>query len=120
MASLEVEEEKRELRQQGAIEAAEEAPDDPRAAEAAEKVLVEETQKAGMPAYQFDPDASPEEKAAIAEAVSTVPSLVADELADLVFPCAADTSRVPSRQETEGHGDYHGQGTYLIVQLLWL
>ena len=70
MASLEVEDHKRELRQQGAIEAAEEAPQDPNAAEAAEQVLVEETRKAGMPAYQFDPNASPEEKAAAAEAVS--------------------------------------------------
>ena len=70
MASLEVEDQQRELRQQGAIEAAEQAPQDPKAAEAAEKVLVEETRKAGMPAYQFDPNASPEEKAAAAEAVS--------------------------------------------------
>ncbi|KAH8431124.1 putative membrane bound C2 domain protein (vp115) [Aspergillus melleus] len=68
MASLEVEDQQRELRQQGAIEAAEQAPQDPKAAEAAEKVLVEETRKAGMPAYQFDPNASPEEKAAAAEA----------------------------------------------------
>lgn len=79
MAS-EVDEQKRELRQQGAIEAAEEAPQDPQAAEAAEKVLVEETRKAGMPAYQFDPNASPEDKAAAAEAVSSVAAPVDDRV----------------------------------------
>ncbi|THC87555.1 hypothetical protein EYZ11_012998 [Aspergillus tanneri] len=67
MASLRVEAEKGELRQQGAIEAAEEAPQDLEVAKAAERVMVEETLKAGMPAFQFDPDASPEEKAAIAD-----------------------------------------------------
>ncbi|GAB1213885.1 hypothetical protein ATERTT37_003038 [Aspergillus terreus] len=53
----------------GAIETAQEAAQHPSqdAAQAAEKVLVEETRKAGIPAYQFDPDASPEEKAAVAE-----------------------------------------------------
>lgn len=54
-------------------EIAEEAARDPHAnfsAEDVEKVLVEESKKAGAPAFQFDPNASPEEKAAQARAVS--------------------------------------------------
>ena len=61
-----------ELKQQGAIETAQNAAQDPQSevrAEDAEQELVDETKKAGMPAYQFDPDASPEEKAAEAQAV---------------------------------------------------
>ncbi|KAF9886442.1 hypothetical protein FE257_011474 [Aspergillus nanangensis] len=70
MASNGVETKKSELRQEGAIETAQEAAQQASqdAAQAAEKVLVEETKKAGVPVYQFDPDASPEEKAAVAEA----------------------------------------------------
>ncbi|KAE8369882.1 C2 domain-containing protein [Aspergillus caelatus] len=68
MASQELEREKVELKEEGAIEAAELAPQDPQAAAAAEKVLVDETRKAGLPAYQFDPNATPEEKAAAAAA----------------------------------------------------
>lgn len=61
-----------ELKQQGAIETAQNAAQDPQSevrAEDAEQELIDETKKAGMPAYQFDPDASPEEKAAEAQAV---------------------------------------------------
>ncbi|KAL4991822.1 hypothetical protein BDW68DRAFT_127780 [Aspergillus falconensis] len=60
-----------ELKQQGAIETAQAAYQDPQShiqPETVEKKLVDETRKAGLPAYQFDPDASPEEKAAVAEA----------------------------------------------------
>lgn len=67
-----------ELRQQGAIETAQEATQQENpdiAPEAVEKVLVNETQKAGAPAYQFDPDASPEQKAAAAKAVSLASDL---------------------------------------------
>ena len=39
------------------------------AAEAVEQDLVAKANKAGAVAYQFDPDAPPEEKAAVAEAV---------------------------------------------------
>ncbi|KAL4771021.1 hypothetical protein BDW60DRAFT_71742 [Aspergillus nidulans var. acristatus] len=63
-----------ELKQQGAIETAQAASQDPQShiqPETVEKKLVEETRKAGLPAYQFNPDASPEEKAA--EAESRVP-----------------------------------------------
>ncbi|KAF5866753.1 hypothetical protein ETB97_009910 [Aspergillus alliaceus] len=67
MASQELEREKVELKEEGAIEAAELAHD-PQAAAAAEQVLVDETRKAGLPAYQFDPNATPEEKAEAAAA----------------------------------------------------
>jgi hypothetical protein len=64
--------EKTELKQQGAIETAQAAAQDPGShirPETVEQKLVDENLKAGLPAYQFDPDASPEEKAAAAEAV---------------------------------------------------
>ncbi|PYH90388.1 tricalbin [Aspergillus ellipticus CBS 707.79] len=69
MASQDVEGQKGELKQQGAIEVAQQASQGPQSnlhPEAVEKTLIEETRKAGVPAYQFDPDASPEEKAAAA------------------------------------------------------
>jgi len=53
-------------------EVAEEAARDPNSAftaQDAEKVIVDESKKAGAPAFQFDPNASPEEKAAQARAV---------------------------------------------------
>lgn len=73
MASTSVESSKSELKQQGAIEVAQEAAQDPQSdlnPEAVEKALLEESRKAGAPAYQFDPDATPEEKAAAVKAVS--------------------------------------------------
>jgi hypothetical protein len=57
----------RELKQQGAIEAAEE---DIVTSEAAEKEIVKESKDAGIPAFAFDPDATPEQKRAQAQAVS--------------------------------------------------
>ena len=61
-----------ELKQQGAIETAQNATSDPESnvrPEDVEKVILDETKKAGMPAYQFNPDASLEEKAAMTQAV---------------------------------------------------
>ncbi|KIE00046.1 transmembrane protein, partial [Metarhizium majus ARSEF 297] len=55
----------RELKQQGAIEAAEENLVSP---EQAEKQMVEEAKNAGIPAFTFDPDATPEQKRAQARA----------------------------------------------------
>lgn len=75
MASQHGEDVKAELRQQGAIETAQNAAQDPQSnlnPEDVEKVLLEETKKAGMPAYQFDPHASPEEKAAATQAVGRI------------------------------------------------
>lgn len=57
-----------ELKQQGALEAARDSNSNV-TAEDAERKMLEETRKAGAQAYQFDPDASPEEKAAQARLV---------------------------------------------------
>ncbi len=61
-----------EQKEQQAIDAAETSFQNTQAGTNPDKVeqqLVDDTRKAGLPAYQFDPDASPEEKAAEAEAV---------------------------------------------------
>jgi hypothetical protein len=59
---------KPELKQQGAVEAAQD-PNSNTTAEDAERVLIDESKKAGATALQFDPDATPEEKAAQAKSV---------------------------------------------------
>jgi Ca2+-dependent lipid-binding protein len=59
-----------ELKVQGAAEAAQD-PNNPVSAEQAEQAMLQEARKAGMPAMRFDPNASPEEKAA--QARSQVP-----------------------------------------------
>ena len=41
-------------------------------AEDAEGVMTEESRKAGIPAFQFDPDASPADKAAQARSVNPI------------------------------------------------
>ena len=58
-----------ELKSQGAAMAAQDSnnkvtPED------AEAVIADESRKAGIPAFRFDPDASPEEKAAQARSVT--------------------------------------------------
>lgn len=61
--------EKTELKEAGIVEAASELSQDPQSKvnpEIIERTLVDETRKLGVPAYQFDPDASPEDKAAAA------------------------------------------------------
>lgn len=60
-----------ELKSQGAVEAAAD-PNSRVSAQDAERTMVEESMKAGAAAYQFDPNASPEEKAAQARAVRVV------------------------------------------------
>ncbi|RDW73981.1 putative transmembrane protein [Coleophoma crateriformis] len=56
-----------ELKAQGVIEAAND-PDSSVTAEDAQHKIVQESQKAGVAAFEFDPDASPEQKAAQARA----------------------------------------------------
>ncbi|KAF2644633.1 tricalbin [Massarina eburnea CBS 473.64] len=56
-----------ELRAEGAVEAAQD-PDSQVTAEAAENVMFDEAKKGGSAAYQFDPNASPKDKAAQAKA----------------------------------------------------
>ena len=73
MASAEAE--KTELKEEGMIEAATDLAQDPQSKvnpDKIEEALVKETRQAGASAYQFDPDASPEDKAAAAEAVRTL------------------------------------------------
>lgn len=62
-----------EIKQQGIIETAQAAAEDPQSKiqpELVEKKLVEESRKAGALAYQFNPNDPPEEKAKAAIAVS--------------------------------------------------
>jgi hypothetical protein len=68
-----------EARQQGIIEMSEAAAEDPSSninPDIAEEILVEESRKAGAAAFQFNPDASPEDKAAASEAVGILDYLV--------------------------------------------
>ena len=58
-----------ELKSQGATEAAQD-PSSKVSAQDAENVMTAESKKAGVAAFQFDPDASPEEKAAQARSVN--------------------------------------------------
>jgi len=58
-----------ELKQQGAVEAAQD-PESSVTANDAQHKIVEESKKAGVAAFTFNPDATPEEKAAQARAVS--------------------------------------------------
>ena len=85
--------EKHELKQEGAIEAAQDE-NSAVTSDDAQKVIVNETKKAGGEAFQFDPDASPEEKAAQARAVtSTTNNSIQDTLTDLSH--TARTTRLP-------------------------
>ena len=58
-----------ELKAQGVAEAARD-PHSKVTSEDAQKVMADESKRAGIAAYTFDPNASPEEKAAAAHAVS--------------------------------------------------
>ncbi len=69
MASLANAQQEAELKQQGAFEASRD-PTNPVSAEDAEAKALIESQKAGVPAFTFDPDARPEDKARQARSVS--------------------------------------------------
>lgn len=58
----------KELKSQGAAEAARD-PNSTVSAQDAEQTMINESLKAGGAAYQFDPSASPEDKAAQAQSV---------------------------------------------------
>lgn len=60
---------KAEAKQEVAVEAARD-PSSSFSAQDAQRVIVDESKKAGAPAFQFDPNASPAQKAAQAHAVS--------------------------------------------------
>lgn len=59
----------REIKTQAAMQAAAD-PESTITADDAQKTIVEESKNAGIAAFTFDPDASPEEKRAQAQAVS--------------------------------------------------
>ena len=61
-----------ELKAQGVEEAARD-PNSNATSEDAQKVIADESKKAGVPAFRFDPNAPPEEKAAAAKAVRSLP-----------------------------------------------
>lgn len=63
-----------ELKQQGAIEAAQD-PNSSVTADDAQNTMVEESKNAGVAAYSFDPNASPEEKRQQIRAVSGPPEI---------------------------------------------
>lgn len=89
----------KELKQQGAMEAAQDQGTGVTAQDA-EKILVEESIRGGAAAFQFDPDASPQEKAAQAEAVSislySLPALL------LIYRLTANSCRVSSQEKVRG------------------
>ena len=58
-----------ELKTQGVVEAAQDPDSGVTSADAQQKIVAE-SKKAGVAAFTFDPDATPEEKAAQARAVS--------------------------------------------------
>jgi hypothetical protein len=78
---MSLEKEKNELKAQGAIQAAQEGSVSP---EDAQKVILDESKKAGAAALTFDPNASPEEKAAQARAVSQLSSYLGTLVASRV------------------------------------
>lgn len=72
MASADAE--KKEMKAEGIVDAASELAQDPKSKvnpEKVEEALVNEVKEAGVPVFQFDADASPEDKAAAAKAVGT-------------------------------------------------
>jgi hypothetical protein len=60
-----------EIKQQGAIEAARD-PNSKVSAEDAEHTVINEVRKSGAPAFEFDPNATAEEKAAQVNSVCTI------------------------------------------------
>lgn len=65
---------KQEIKSQGIIEAAQD-PNSSINAEQAEQAVMKQARQAGAPAFEFDPDATPEQKAAQAKEVRTEPNV---------------------------------------------
>jgi hypothetical protein len=74
-----------ELKAQGAVEAAQNANSTVTSQDAQNKV-VEEAKKAGAAAFQFDPDATPEQKAAQARSVS-------ENTLKIKLPCKTESGK---------------------------
>jgi hypothetical protein len=86
-----------ELKAQGALEAARD-PNSHVTPQAAEDALLDEARKGGSAAYKFDPNASPEEKAAQAKAVRDQFEVAFRERVLTVIACAKE---LPPRAKTE-------------------
>ena len=80
-----------ELKQQGAIEAARD-PESSVTADDAKRKVVEESKKAGVAAFTFNPDASAEEKAAQVREVSTATTFCANHQLTLSRPFQRDSA----------------------------
>jgi hypothetical protein len=91
---------KSELKQQVAEEAARDPNSSVTAADA-EKVILEESKKAGAVSLQFDPNASPEEKAAQARAVCLYRSALPYTPTDILL----ENCRYEATAEGNGHRD---------------
>lgn len=95
-----------ELKQQGALEAARD-PNSSVTADQAEDKVVHEARSAGSAAYKFDPDATPEQKAAQANAVRlSLPAYSSSAL--LIFGRTANSLKLPPRAETQRRGPSFG------------
>ena len=68
-----------EAKQEGAVRAAQD-PNSSVTSDDAQTTLLDETKKAGAPVYQFNPDASPEEKAAQARSVQAKETPLSDQI----------------------------------------
>jgi hypothetical protein len=88
-----------ELKQQAAIDAAQD-PNSPVTAAQAARAVVEEARKGGSAAYTFDPHASPEEKAAQAKAVCMDTSYPR-QMATLTCPRTANPKQLPPRAQPQ-------------------
>jgi hypothetical protein len=92
---------KGELKQQSAEEAARD-PNSQVTADDAQRVILDESKKAGAVALQFDPDATPEQKAAQARAVGCSLSISQQGETDRF------TERAQHETASQGNGCSHG------------
>jgi len=86
-----------ELKVQGVEESARD-PNTSTTANDAQRKIINESKKAGVAAFTFDPDATPEEKAAQARAVR-IPNGSYIYLPMLIITSAACASRISSRTQ---------------------
>lgn len=89
-----------ELKLQGAIDAARD-PASAVTSDDAQKKLVEESKKAGVAAFTFDPDASPAEKRAQAQAVRRPSFLIPVVLLTAMDLCYRTSQTIPVARENQ-------------------
>lgn len=88
-----------ELKTQGVIEAAQDPNSGVTAADAEQKI-VSESKKAGASAFTFDPDATPEQKAAQARAVRNSTRITTSNYTDFSITTAGPR-KLPPRSQVE-------------------